>query len=260
MKDTLILQLEMTDIIHFTNFTRSHSSSESRSLSLSPLSGNKVRPLTQLPHLTSLPRFWTLSSMLVNTVRIHIKKQDLGICIIPNMHCECSQNSQNDRFVVFLEDHTIVQKFGAETCQFSTRTMHGFARSYCTASSSLASWREMATSDTHTWSSRASSHAQCHGVHNVSEIEEPLILHVVLTIACNCFRLLRIWILPKFFSPSHQWHKTTWPSLSSLSNKIFFFFVPCCCSHRRNSVRLSSDYRPRSKCLGHPSDDDQEAT
>ena len=67
---------------HFSFPSRPHSSSNFRSLSLSPWSNNKSGVSPSPQPTISLSRFQILSSMLSNTARIDLKKQDLGVFIL----------------------------------------------------------------------------------------------------------------------------------------------------------------------------------
>ena len=80
-KDTFIHLLELNGTIRLTIFPKIHSSPESRSLSLSPLSNNRSGLSPSLHPLISLSTIQTLSGVLVSTVRIDLRKQDLGVCI-----------------------------------------------------------------------------------------------------------------------------------------------------------------------------------
>ena len=71
-KETLMSQLETHGITQFRNLSRPHSSSESRSLSLSPLSNNNSGLSPSLHPIISLSRFQTLSAVISNAGRIDL--------------------------------------------------------------------------------------------------------------------------------------------------------------------------------------------
>ena len=84
------------------------SCAQSRSLSLSHChtTDQASHPVSTSSNL--FPKFHTISSALVNTVRLDLKKQDLGVRILQKGHCECRKDSHIDCFIMFLEDHAIV--------------------------------------------------------------------------------------------------------------------------------------------------------
>ena len=67
----------------------------------------KERPLTQSQ---------SLSSDLHITTRSDLKKQDLGMFVLQKGKRESTLKSQIDRLIVFLNDHSIVQKSPIEIC------------------------------------------------------------------------------------------------------------------------------------------------
>ena len=103
-RDTFISRLETNGITHFRNFPRTQSSSESRSLSLFPLSNNK-----SLHPIISLSKFQPLSGVLIDTIRIDLKKQDLRVFILQNGRVKVPRRATFAAPIVFLEDHSIVQ-------------------------------------------------------------------------------------------------------------------------------------------------------
>ena len=97
--------------------------------------------------------------------------------------------------------------------------------SYCRASSTFASCNDIVCSDTHTCSSRESSHTQMTASIMSLQNEDPIVLHVVLPVAHNSFRtdpharlrildppssLVRLPLLPilRFCPPLHQHRRT----------------------------------------------------
>ena len=100
--------------------------------------------------------------------------------------------------------------------------MHGLARSYCRASRVFASWHEMVSSDTHTWSSRASSQTQLTA--SMMDLNfcilNPCMVFVTVAYnrlcadphACREFGPTSNFLLPILqFCPSLQWRRKTRP-------------------------------------------------
>ena len=113
--DTLISRLESNGITQFRNSPRSHSSSESRSLSLSPVSKNKSG-LSPRPHpIISLPS--SKLSRRVDQYRTY-RSQKAGSWSVhpPEKQSAGTQNGQIARLISFLEDHSIVQQSIVEAC------------------------------------------------------------------------------------------------------------------------------------------------
>ena len=81
-EDTIMPWLEINGIIHLTNFPKSPSSSGIQVVATVPVVKLQIRPLTKSLTLISLSRFQTHSGVLVNTARVDLKKQALGVCIL----------------------------------------------------------------------------------------------------------------------------------------------------------------------------------
>ena len=85
---------------------------------------------TLSPHPTiSLSKFQTLSSMPYKTVRIDLKKQDLGVFILQQGRMRASWNAKLAASLYFSRiTPPLLRLVGAENHNSTHRTMHGISR------------------------------------------------------------------------------------------------------------------------------------
>ena len=141
---------------------------------------------------------------------IDLRKQDLGVFILQKRRINALLKAKSIHSLYFSRISPSFKNLRFKNHSIPGWTVHGFARSCCRASRCFASWREMVSSGTHTWSSRASSQTQLG-----SELLHPVSLHVIFDLCksqplCRSTCLPRAWILPNF-CPSLQWHRRCLP-------------------------------------------------
>ena len=125
-----------------------------------PIVNKRSALSSSLQSLTSLFTFQVLLGDLDNTVRTNLQKQILGVCIVPKSNVRVATRARLATSLYFTRitssfTYPTLKLVGAKNHIFHHWKMHGFARSCCRASRTLASRKEMVNS--HTYNSQLPS-------------------------------------------------------------------------------------------------------